>query len=150
VWAEYVSGGPSIKFYARLNNGSGWLTPDGTSNASGLLHTYTDAALTSTTDIDVQVSGRYLMLFVRGQKPRILVVAVPSTWNTSTTNTDLGPGAAPVATAQSASLPTTATTSLPFYIANHNSRIWPNLYGWQLLVCSAVPQHDNWSQVCPV
>jgi len=125
VWAEYVAGGPSIKFYARFNDGTNWLTPDGSTNASGLLQTYTDAALTSSTDIDVQVSGRFLMLFVRGQKPRIIVLAVPSTWNTSTTNADLGPGTAPVATAQSAQTPTTATTNNPFYVANLNTGTGP-------------------------
>lgn len=129
VWAEFVSGSPNqINFYARFNDGTNWLSPDSGTNANGLLATYSDSALTSTTDIDVQVTGKFLLLFVRGQKPRIIVVSVSTTWNTSATNSDLGPGAAPVTVAQNSSTVSTPGGSrtgsgnlVDFYVASHNT-----------------------------
>lgn len=89
IWAEYSGG--DLKFYGKFHDGTSWLTP---TPSNGLLKTYTSSA---SSEIDVQTSGRNVMLFVRGEKPRLLQISVSTgTWDLAV-NSDLGPGAAPVA-----------------------------------------------------
>lgn len=88
IWAEYVSS--TVNFYGLFHDGTNWLT---TAVSNGLLKSYASAG---TTEIDVQTTGRNVMLFVRGQKPFLVQLSVSSGVWSFQVNSDLGPGTAPV------------------------------------------------------
>ena len=104
VWVEFVAGTPNqIKFYGRFMGGDSNTLLTATPT-NGLLYTYSASTaeedpitLEATTDISVETSGRFLLLFVRGAKPHLLTITVSSgSWNISL-NTDVGTGFHPLA-----------------------------------------------------
>lgn len=98
VWAEFTSGPNTITFYAKLHDGTSWIEPNVTGN-----RTVTTISASDTTEIDVECSGRFMYLFVRGGTPKIASFAiVSSTWSVSNASpfaavVEMGPGNPPVA-----------------------------------------------------
>lgn len=119
IWVEIDSS--QLKFYAKFANAAGWLTATPT---NGLLATFSALTHTSSTEVDVQVIGRYLMLFVRGETPKMVLLSEtggPPTTNWNATVSSAGPGAAPVAAVSGAAAtnPTgsrTGSGNVDFYV----------------------------------
>lgn len=95
VWFEYVAGTSSVNVYGKFTaNGSTWLNPNSGTNPNGLLTSFGGVAGPSGIEFDVQVLGRNLLIFVRGQTPKLLFLSVSGTW--VATSVSAGPGEAPV------------------------------------------------------
>ncbi len=95
VWAEFSSG--TFTFYGKFHDGTQWRAKSGGGNP-----TVTTIAASTTTEIDVQCSGRFMYFFVRGGTPKIVYLTMSGAtpvW--SVTADDVGPGDPPKAIADS-------------------------------------------------
>lgn len=98
VWAEFSSG--TFTFYGKFHDGTAWRAKSGGGNP-----TVTTIAASTTTEIDVQCSGRFMYFFVRGGTPKIVYLTMSGAtpvW--SVTADDVGPGDPPKATNDSAAV----------------------------------------------
>ena len=105
MWAEHSSS--NINIYAKVHNGTTWVSPTPT---NGLVATFSGAG--DTTEIDVQCSGRFVYMFVRGSTPKIAYFSVSTNW--SVTVDDVGPGDPPKATNDSAATIRNSSTGTGF------------------------------------
>jgi len=95
VWAEFSSG--VFTFYGKFHDGTAWRAKSGGGNP-----TVTTITASTTTEIDVQCSGRFMYFFVRGGTPKIVYLTMSGAtpvW--SVTSDDVGPGDPPKAVSDS-------------------------------------------------
>lgn len=94
VWFEHS--GSTLSVYGKFTTtGTTWLNPNSGTNTNGFITSFSSVSL-SGVEVDVQVMGRYLLIFVRGQKPKLVLITlstVSGPW--TATSVDAGPGEAP-------------------------------------------------------
>ena len=99
VWAELNS--TTYTFYGKFHDGTQWRAKSGGGNPE----VTSIVASSTTTEIDVQCSGRFMYFFVRGGTPKIVYLTMSGAtpvW--SVTSDDVGPGDPPKAVSDSAAV----------------------------------------------